>query len=31
MEALVKVGMGLCMAALLVLAALIWSDRGRRR
>lgn len=29
MEALVKVGMGLCMAALLVLAAWIWTDRGK--
>jgi len=31
MEVLVKVGMGLCMAFLLVLFAVIWSDRSRRR
>jgi hypothetical protein len=29
MEALVKVGMGLCLAVLLVLFAWIWTDRRR--
>lgn len=29
MEVLVKIGMGLCLVALLVLFAWIWADRGR--